>query len=367
MADNIQATPRNYIGGLLTDAYKWMQSPERTQQLQGFAGLLGTTGIPQTIERMAYGEPLTNIGRANVPLLKPETADALMTVGPMVGPAARGAGRLAGSAVNEAMVYGRGPLASITPQPMRMDVWHGSPHGPFTNFDSSKIGSGTGSQAYSYGHYLSEAPTLAKEYKRKLGDVSVMLGDTSIDDIISKGGNEAKAAQRLKNDFTNPSIAQHPDDVSNPNFWKETENFYKTANTPESKDVKDLLDNFGPISATTKGYLYKVNLPDESIAKMLDWDKPLKDQTPEIKALAQQYGLTDSDHLGGDLVAAMNGKTPAGAEAMRQAGITGVRYLDEGSRGAGKGTSNFVVFPQNESLLTIKEINDQPIGGLLAP
>jgi hypothetical protein len=80
MADNIQATPRNYIGGLLTDAYKWMQSPQRTQQLQGFAGLLGTTGIPQTIERMAYGEPLTNIGRANVPLLKPETADALMTV-----------------------------------------------------------------------------------------------------------------------------------------------------------------------------------------------------------------------------------------------------------------------------------------------
>lgn len=120
MADNIQATPRNYLGGLLTDAYKWMQSPERTQQMQGFAGLLGTTGLPQTIERMAYGEPLTNIGRANVPLLKPETADALMTVAPMVGPAARGAGRVAGNAVNEAMVYGRGPLASITPQPMFM-------------------------------------------------------------------------------------------------------------------------------------------------------------------------------------------------------------------------------------------------------
>jgi hypothetical protein len=91
MADNIQATPRNYLGGLLSDAYKWMQSPERTQQMQGFAGLLGTTGVPQTIERMAYGEPLTNIGRANMPLLKPETADALMTVAPMVGPAARGA------------------------------------------------------------------------------------------------------------------------------------------------------------------------------------------------------------------------------------------------------------------------------------
>lgn len=91
MADKIQATPRNPFLGLLSDAYGWMQSPQRTQQMQGFAGLLGTTGIPQTIERMAYGESLTNIGRANVPLLKPETADALMTVAPFAGPAVRGA------------------------------------------------------------------------------------------------------------------------------------------------------------------------------------------------------------------------------------------------------------------------------------
>jgi hypothetical protein len=78
----MRPTPRNELLGLLSDAYQWMQSPERTQQMQGFAGLLGTTGVPQTVERMAYGEDLTNIGRANVPLLKPETADALMTVAP---------------------------------------------------------------------------------------------------------------------------------------------------------------------------------------------------------------------------------------------------------------------------------------------
>jgi hypothetical protein len=113
------------------------------------------------------------------------------------------------------------------------------------------------------------------------------------------------------------------------------------------------------------------------------------------------------DDLGGDLVAAMNAKLPEGAEAMRQAGIPGVKYLDEGSRGRYKaratykgkpygdeitfsskntlddyiqqkqaegfgvevlpGTSNFVVFPKNESLLNILERNDEPIsrGGLL--
>jgi len=99
MADRIQATPRNELLGLLADAMygglNYMKDPRRTQQMQGLAGLLESTGIPKTTQRMAYGEDLTNIGRANVPLLKPETAEALMTVAPMVGPAARSAERAA--------------------------------------------------------------------------------------------------------------------------------------------------------------------------------------------------------------------------------------------------------------------------------
>jgi len=99
MADNLQPTPRNQLLGLLSDAMygglDWMKDPRRSQQMQGLAGLLESTGIPKTTERMAYGEPLTNIGRANVPLLKPETAEAMMTVAPL----APAAGRLASRAV----------------------------------------------------------------------------------------------------------------------------------------------------------------------------------------------------------------------------------------------------------------------------
>lgn len=99
MADNIRATPRNEFLGLLADAMygglDWMKDPRRTQQMQGLAGLLESTGIPKTTERMAYGEDLTNIGRANVPLLKPETAEAMMNVAPLM-PAV---GRLASRAV----------------------------------------------------------------------------------------------------------------------------------------------------------------------------------------------------------------------------------------------------------------------------
>jgi hypothetical protein len=99
MADNLQATPRNELLGLLSDAMygglDWMKDPRRSQQMQGLAGLLESTGIPQTTQRVAYGEPLTNIGRANVPLLKPETAEALMNVAPF----APAVGRLASRAV----------------------------------------------------------------------------------------------------------------------------------------------------------------------------------------------------------------------------------------------------------------------------
>jgi hypothetical protein len=118
MADYIGATPQNPLLGLLYGGYDYLRSPQRTQQMQGLASLLESTGLPKTIERMSYGEPLTNIGRANVPLLKPETAEAMMTVAPMAGPAARGAGRLVGSQINRAMMGEGGLLAPITPQPM---------------------------------------------------------------------------------------------------------------------------------------------------------------------------------------------------------------------------------------------------------
>jgi hypothetical protein len=128
MADNLQATPRNELLGLLSDAMyggiNYMKDPRRSQQMQGLAGLLESTGIPQTTQRMAYGEPLTNIGRANVPLLKPETADAMMNVAPLmpaVGKAGKAVARMAGEEINAAMMGERGGLlGAMTPQPMNI-------------------------------------------------------------------------------------------------------------------------------------------------------------------------------------------------------------------------------------------------------
>jgi len=86
--DELRATPysspmmgnvNDLIGGLLG----YLRDPRRTQQMQGLAGLLESTGIPQTVERLAYGQPITNINKANVPLLMPDTANAALTLLPM--------------------------------------------------------------------------------------------------------------------------------------------------------------------------------------------------------------------------------------------------------------------------------------------
>ena len=417
----LRATPyANPLTGLSNDVIQgllgYMKDKRRTQQLQGLGNLLESTGIPKTVERAAYAESptgllnaLTNVNRANVPLLKPETADALMTLAPVpsgANKAAMAAGR-AGERYAERVVpqiMERGGLPAEMVQAMGsntrslLDVYHGTPHtlpptakNPLGEFDASKIGTGEGAQSFGHGIYVAEAPALAKEYQRKLSGVDVKLGDINLDEIIntSKNSKEVQAAQRLKNDFLNNAVSS-PDDISNPKFIKETVNYYKNSKTPESEDVANLFDKYGSPSAELKGNLYKVDLPDEKIATMLDWDLPLSKQSPQVQAAiekltglkadtakmgeyedallnALQGGSTDLpkqplDPLGVDLYAKfISGGNEAAARKLQELGISGVKYLDEFSRKEGKGTRNFVLFPSEEKSLTILERN-----GLLA-
>lgn len=387
MADNISATPRNELLGLLSDAYQWMQSPERTQQMQGFAGLLGTTGLPQTVERMAYGEPLTNIGRANVPLLKPETADALMTVAPMTKPAAvmagrtgRAVGRMAGEEINAAMMGERGGLlGAVTPQVKALDVWHGSPHGPFRSFNPEKVGTGEGTQVFGEGAYLAEARGTGEEYRKRLSDFGSPYtyeyqGKTytpqesrvfdpvrhAIQLTYHQGKKVAQSIAKTGLADAKKGEAYALEMGGIPYY----EQMLNTAKEINKKDIK-----------ATQGFLYKVDLPDEQIANMVQWETPLSEMDDKlvsvIKPLQEQLmsqpnpALFKNAKSVGDVIQYANALKLEPHIPLQKAGYSGIKYLDQMSRGAGKGTSNFVVFPQYQDLLTIKEINDQPIGGLL--
>ena len=98
------------------------------------------------------------------------------------------------------------------------------------------------------------------------------------------------------------------------------------------------------------GYLYKHDLPDEDIARYLDWDAPLSEQG-NISAAAYK-ALDDSpnpdagysrlagnnDVIGNDLYGALEasyGSQQAASEALAKAGIPGLKYYDGMSRGKG--------------------------------
>ena len=85
----MQATPRNKLMGLLADGLKaadrYANKPDPTMPggkanppLSLLSDLASLKSLAEVANNVSYGYPLTNAGVANVPFLKPETADALM-------------------------------------------------------------------------------------------------------------------------------------------------------------------------------------------------------------------------------------------------------------------------------------------------
>jgi hypothetical protein len=177
-----------------------------------------------------------------------------------------------------------------------MTVWHGSPH-VFERFDLGKIGTGEGAQAYGSGMYVAQNPKVAEDYAKNIMGPKATPENVALK-TFNATGSEDMVATRLKQIF--PQI-----------------------NDAEIKSSIDTAKNY-------KGNVYKVDVPDTHIRRMLDWDAPLKDQPTPVRKLAKALGL-DMNDLGGDLLAKV-GKDEAGRKTLQDAGIRGIKYLDEKSR-----------------------------------
>lgn len=253
-------------------------------------------------------------------------------------------------------------------------VWHGSPH-KFDKFDSSKIGTGEGAQAYGHGLYFAESPDVAQQYQKQLGTTMTVdgqpllsggrvqgtTGNKELDGLLELYGGDMKQAIRDQLGIIRDSRYR----LSLPEAQSETvQRLNKAALKSHQRLLADMKGVRDKAVVRQDGSLYKVDLPDEHIAKMLDWDKPLSQQAPEV----QRFFSDVSRPPGADMPVGewlkprfAEGAAPYWSDDMRKVGIPGIRYLDGGSRGAGGGTSNFVVFPGNENLLRILERNGIPL------
>lgn len=250
-----------------------------------------------------------------------------------------------------------GKALAMVPMPNfgALTAYHGSPH-LFDKFDMSKIGTGEGAQAYGHGLYFAENPNTAATYAGIAPHKINVNGE-----FITSGG-----------------------DIHDPitKAWREVTAAFDGGHVNPFKTAKErLADKWGPKNDTDKaaievikdwqskgatvekgGNLYEVDIPDEHIDRMLDYDKPLREQGENLQKLAELLPANDisaSGHIIQDgkwvepidltgqqiyqrLSAIYSPKSVS--KILNDIGIPGIKYWDQFSRETGKGTRNFVLF-----------------------
>jgi len=234
-----------------------------------------------------------------------------------------------------------GGLLSAGAKPIR--AYHGSPH-DFDKFDLSKIGTGEGAQAYGHGLYFAENEGVARGYRNRLagGKPDNVRPDEEAMAFIKPQWEETVNQLRIARE---KSGGRMTDETANLQNKLDALNDHAVADTLARKPyLKD-------------GRMYEVDIHADP-SRFLDWDKPLKEQSgasqqalsemlakarksfpaidPQGNPIAGQVHHLYAQHRGGN--------TPAISEELAQAGIPGIKYLDQGSRGSGSGTSNYVAF-----------------------
>jgi len=221
-----------------------------------------------------------------------------------------------------------------------LEAYHGTPHKIEGKFDINKVGTGEGAQAYGHGMYFAENPNVARSYATT-GSYETPADYAS--HFLAESKHDPKAAiDLLKKE------AEHFDKVG----WEKTD---------ISRDMIPKIEE-ALKKGEAKSNLYKVDIPDEHIPNMLDYDKPLSQQTPEVQKILKNMGMT-VEMTGQDIykfmpeqMQAQNlnfSKRPTDADVSKylsEQGIKGIRYLDEGSRGNFQAQTTYKGQPYSDML-----------------
>lgn len=279
------------------------------------------------------------------------------TISPTMG--AYGAGQMAAEgsrAIGQGDYAGGGAglalgMAGMIPGAPKNGIraFHGSPH-DFDRFSLDKIGTGEGAQAYGHGLYFAESEGVARSYRDNLAgrdytrDGQAFTPRNAAEQEVetalwASGGDLEKAVGEL---------TQRRGFIDDPVWTQRYDDAIKAAEAMKAA---------GGYSTTPKGRMYEVRINADP-EDFLDWDKPLIQQGDKVRnAVVAGVGEKAADPTfrrmfldsgkGEGLLGALAGERydkQAATQKLREAGIPGIRYLDQGSRTAGDGSRNYVVF-----------------------
>ena len=358
-------------------------SPERTGRMaQGIphqytgAGPMDPIIRPQIVD-LAGALPIgsaATLAKAAVPFVKAAAVPTAMATGAgLLGRALKGKNYAPTSTDDLGAALLGQSLQNTGKLDDAMVAYQGSPH-KFDALDPSKIGTGQGAQTYGHGLYVAENKGVGQRYADELGSF----------DRVTGGADTA------------PSIATNLADELGDGLFDVLDSLRASKYTDDygihhvMDDGSEIIEigNQGAwdaVSAPLNKYLYEIDVPDEDIAKMLDWDAPLSEQTESVrKALentpaAQRLNKMDADAreaFGDTYTDDWVTETSAGrlyremadelgaagaSKAMQDAGIPGIKYYDQGSRAAGDGTRNMVLFDDLARRAKVLKRNDEII------
>lgn len=204
MADYIGATPQqNPILGLLAERLKQVQQfatkpfGYSNPPAEAILNLLGVPAVQQTMERMAYGEPLTT-GRGMTTSIRPEVAEAAMTVAPAAGLLAKATkGLPVGASIKPISPSLSQQMAKEEAQKIGQSLnqydrslqqgyehgWYHGGTGDIKAFDKGLLGESTGAESAKKGFFFARDPQNppASMMKKSTDEKSVqMLRDLGI-------------------------------------------------------------------------------------------------------------------------------------------------------------------------------------------
>ncbi len=260
-----------------------------------------------------------------------------------------------------------GRPVNVAPVVDEIVAYHGSPH-KFDAFRLSDetISTGEGAQAFGHGLYFAESEAVARRYQKELTQMRTgaarraLAADGDVDAAIAKANAEIERLNAIPN--AGGDVARRDSMVA-----------------IQRQKIEELtkLKETGSMS---EGQMYAVRINANKDA-MLDWDARYADQPERVKAAVDALLADDPvfrawktngaiDRITGNLlydrISGPQGMArgnaagqQAASAALREAGIPGIKYLDAGSRDAGEGSRNYVIF--DDSLVGITARNGQPL------
>ena len=251
-------------------------------------------------------------------------------------------------------------------------AWHGSPHDiPMgRSMLMEKIGTGEGAQAYGHGLYAAETRDVGKSYQPR---------SPKYEENLLRKYNQAKRSS----DYPTMEILE--DAMLHRTADEILEKYSQGEYSKQHINAAKQFANWYKKNPPEVGGLYKLELSHPDPAKeavtplspndFLHWDLPLSQQPEHIRNAWGDFvqlsksknpnikmPTVDNPNLtGASLVSGLSQSNRGGltqnetSEFLRQRGIPGIRYLDAGSRGAGEGTYNYVLFDPKLANIVGKE------------